>query len=143
MKILIVCSTKFYNKIEEISNYLKDKGFDIIYPNGYNDEYTDIDYSNITKEEHIELFQKFFKMSEDKVKEADLILALNYDKEKGGVIFKNYVGPSTFLEIYNAFRLNKKIYLYNDIPDNMLHDEIEAFKPIIINGNLSKILVKK
>ena len=53
---------------------------------------------------------------------------------------KNYIGGATFLEIYDAFRLNKKIYLYNDIPEGMLYDEIQGFAPIIINGDLSKII---
>ena len=44
-----------------------------------------------------------------------------------------------FLEMYDAFRLGKNIYLYNDIPEGMLYDEIEGFNPIIINGNLEKI----
>ena len=38
-----------------------------------------------------------------------------------------------------GFNLNKKIYLYNDIPKGILYDEIEGFAPVIINGDLSKI----
>ena len=41
--------------------------------------------------------------------------------------------------MYDVFRLCKKIYLYNDIPNGMLYDEIEIFNPIIINGNLELI----
>ena len=41
--------------------------------------------------------------------------------------------------MYDAFRLGKKIYLYNDIPDGMLYDEIEGFGSIIINGNLDLV----
>ena len=41
--------------------------------------------------------------------------------------------------MYDAFRLNKKIYLYNDIPNGMLYDEIEGFGPIIINSDLDII----
>ena len=59
----------------------------------------------------------------------------NFDEK----IEKNYIGGATFLEIYDAFRLNKKIYLYNDIPKGMLYDEIQGFAPIIINGDISKI----
>lgn len=46
------------------------------------------------------------------------------------------IGGSTFLELYEAFMENKKIYLWNDVPDGILFDEISAFSPIIINGNL-------
>ena len=41
--------------------------------------------------------------------------------------------------MYDAFRLGKKIFLYNDIPDGMLYDEIEGFNPIIIKGDLDSI----
>ena len=42
-------------------------------------------------------------------------------------------------ELYKTFKKNKKIYLYNDIPEGMLYDEISGFSPIIINGDLSLI----
>ena len=43
-------------------------------------------------------------------KEMDAVLVLNLDKEKNGEILKNYIGGATFLEMYDAFRLGKKIY---------------------------------
>ena len=52
---------------------------------------------------------------------------------------KNYIGGATFIEIYEAFMKNKKIYLYNDIPEGMLYDEISGFSPIVINGDLNLV----
>ena len=80
-----------------------------------------------------------FQQSDDTIKNMDAVLVLNYDKCKDGKIYKNYVGGATFLEMYDAFRLDKKIYLYNDIPTGMLFDEIQGFGPIIINGDLELI----
>lgn len=51
----------------------------------------------------------------------------------------NYIGGATFLEMYDAFRMGKKIYLYNPVPKGILEDEIIGFNPIIINGNIKKI----
>ena len=34
---------------------------------------------------------------------------------------------------------NKKIYLYNAIPEGMLYDEISGFSPIVINGDLDLV----
>ena len=34
---------------------------------------------------------------------------------------------------------NKKIYLYNDIPEGMLYDEISGFSPVVLHGNLDLI----
>ena len=91
------------------------------------------------KEEHQKFKAKMYKQSEDTISEMDAVLVLNLDKEKDGKVFKNYVGGATFLEMYDAFRLGKKIYLYNDIPHGMLFDEIEGFGPTIINGDISLI----
>ena len=44
-----------------------------------------------------------------------------------------------FIEIYEAFMKNKKIFLYNEIPEGMLYDEISGFSPIVINGNLNLV----
>lgn len=46
---------------------------------------------------------------------------------------------ATFIELYEAFMKSKKIYLYNDIPEGMLYDEISGFSPIVINGDLSLV----
>ena len=51
----------------------------------------------------------------------------------------NYIGAATFLEMYEAFMQGKKIYIFNDYPNNMLLDEIKGFNPTILNGDLSKI----
>jgi len=69
----------------------------------------------------------------------DAVLVLNFDKIENNKVLKNYIGGATFLEIYDAFRLNKKIYLYNDIPKGILYDEIQGFGPIIINKDIEKI----
>jgi hypothetical protein len=94
---------------------------------------------DLGKEEHQKFKSKMYKQSEEVTSKMDAVLVLNLDKEKDGMILKNYIGGATFLEMYDAFRLGKKIFLYNDIPEGMLYDEIEGFNPIIINGNLDLI----
>lgn len=67
---------------------------------------------------------------------ADAVLALNVDKH--GV--KNYIGGNTFLEIGFAHILNQKIFLLNPIPDIPFYkSEIEAMKPVVLNGDISLI----
>jgi Asp-tRNA(Asn)/Glu-tRNA(Gln) amidotransferase B subunit len=80
-----------------------------------------------------------YKQSEETISQMDGVLVLNFDKVVDGVTYKNYIGGATFLEIYDAFRMNKKIYMYNDIPDGILFDELQGFAPIILNGDLSKM----
>ena len=72
----------------------------------------------------------------DKIKTCDAILVLNIDKNS----IKNYIGGNVFLEMGFAHVLNKPIYLYNDLPDMNYSDELKAMRPIIINGDLKKII---
>ena len=139
MKILIICSKKFYSKIEEVKKILEGKNNEVFLPNCYNDPTAEQKMWDLGKEEHQKFKAKMYKQSEETISKMDAVLVLNLDKEKEGKIFKNYIGGATFLEMYDAFRLGKKIYLYNDIPNGMLFDEIEGFGPIIIKGDLNLI----
>ncbi len=139
MKILIICSKKFYSKIEEIKYKLEKAGHIIYLPNCYDDPSTEEKMKSLGKKEHQLFKAKMFKQSENTIKEMDAVLVLNFNKEKNGIIYENYIGGATFLEMYDAFKNNKKIFLYNDIPEGMLFDEIEGFAPIIINGNLNNV----
>ena len=139
MRILIICSKQFYPEIDNIKKYLESKNIDVYLPNCYDDPKAEQRMWNLGKEEHQKFKAKMYKQSEELIYEMDGVLVLNFDKNKNGIISRNYIGGATFLEMYDAFRLNKKIYLFNDIPEGMLYDEIEGFNPIIINGNLDLI----
>ncbi|MFH1237706.1 MAG: hypothetical protein V1648_04885 [Candidatus Aenigmatarchaeota archaeon] len=72
----------------------------------------------------------------NKIKKSDAILVLNYDRR--GV--KNYIGGNTLMEIGFAHVLGKKIFLLNPIPEiEFYKSEIEAVRPVIINGDLARI----
>ena len=90
---------------------------------------------NLGEKEHAEFKARMFRMSEEKIAKMDAVLTLNFDK--GGK--KNYIGGATFIELYEVFMKSKKIYLYNNIPEGMLYDEISGFSPIVINGNLDLV----
>lgn len=90
--------------------------------------------------EEIKHYQKFhldaIKEFWNKMQNADAILIMNLDKN--GI--KNYIGGNTLMEIGFAHVLNQKIFLWNPIPEmSYCKSEIEAVKPTIINGDLSKI----
>ncbi len=138
MKILIVCSTCFYDKISFIKDELEKEGYSMMMPNGYYEEISN-NYDNLSDDEYVELFNKFYHDSRVKIESVDAILVLNYTKIKNNQELKNYIGASTFLEMYEAFMQNKKIYILNGYPDSMLYDEIKGFNPIILNGDLKKL----
>lgn len=143
MKILIICSKQFYKEIEKIKSELEQRQIEIFLPNCYDSPETEEEMKKLGKQAHQEFKARMYKQSEDTISKMDAVLVLNFNKEKEGQVYKNYIGGATFLEMYDAFRHNKKIYLYNEIPQGMLYDEIEGFSPIILDGNLSKIEVKE
>lgn len=111
---------------------------------GHNAFVTDLHKALVGKtdeeKEKIKLHQKY---NMDAIREfwramqgADAVLVLNYDKN--GI--KNYIGGNTLMEIGFAHVLNQKIFLVNPIPKIPYYKtEIEAVKPVILNGNLSLI----
>ncbi|MDP3881689.1 MAG: hypothetical protein Q8Q31_02315 [Nanoarchaeota archaeon] len=135
MRIFICCSKHHYNKIPEIKRTLEMNGHMITLPNSYDAPFKEEEMKKIGKEEHVSWKANMIKKQDEKVKANDAVLVLNFDKNGQ----KNYIGGATFLEMFKAWETGKKIFLYNDIPDGMLNDEIAAFSPIIINGDLNKI----
>lgn len=140
MKILIICSKKFYDRIPEIKKILEESNHEVFLPNCYNEPKTEYRMWELGDKEHQEFKAKMFRQSEETISRIDAVLVLNFDKIQDNVVIKNYIGGATFLEIYDAFRFGKKIYMYNEIPLGMLYDELQGFAPIIINGNLDKIM---
>lgn len=133
MKIFLICSKTFYNKIPDIKPILEKKGHTITLPNCYDAPDTESSFRGTA--EHAKWKASMIRHSEEVIKEMDAVLVLNYDKNGQ----KNYIGGATFLEIYDAFRLNKKIFFMNDIPEGILKDELIGFNPIIVNGNLNLV----
>jgi len=136
MRIGIIGSMQFTKEMVKVRDELIKFGFDAFI--------TDLHTPFIGKsEEEIEKIKHYQKLHLDAIKEfwnkmqgADAVLVMNLDKN--GI--KNYIGGNTLMEIGFAHVLNQKIFLYSPIPDiPYCKSEIEAVKPIIINGDLSKI----
>ena len=135
VKILIICSKAFYKDITPIKEQLEKNGHIVELPNSYYEPDAEKKSWDLGQQAHSEFKSRMFKMSEERISTMDAVLTLNFDKNGK----KNYIGGATFIEIYEAFMKGKKIYLYNDIPEGMLYDEISGFSPIIINGNINLI----
>ena len=135
MKIFIICSKAFYDRIPPIKEALEAAGHEIFLPNCYDAPDTEESYRQKGETEHGQWKGKMLLHSTEVIEEVDAVLVLNF--EKHGV--PNYIGGATFIEMYDAFRLGKRIFLYCDYPDGILHDEVVGFQPILIDGDLSKI----
>ena len=135
MKIFIVCSKHFYEKVNEIKEQLEAAGHEITLPNSFDEPFREERMKKESEEAHMKFKQEMMRLHEPKVKENNAILVLNFEK-KGQ---QNYIGGGTFMEIVKAWELDKKIFLYNPAPQNIFHDELTGMDPIIINGDLSLI----
>jgi len=136
MKIGIISSMHHSEEVLKIKEGLEKLGHQVFCSKfinnfiGKNDE----------EKEQIKLDQKYnldaIKEHWEVIQKVDAVLAVNLER-KG---IKNYVGGNSFLELDFAYVLNKKIFLYNPIPEIHFYDtEIIAMRPIIINGDLTKI----
>jgi hypothetical protein len=93
----------------------------------------EIEVIKLHQKNNMDAIREFWRMMQG----ADAVLVLNLDKN--GV--KNYIGGNTLMEIGFAHVLNQKIFMLNPIPEMpYCKTEIEAVKPIIIEGDLKKII---
>lgn len=135
MRIFLICSKQFYSSIPEIHAKLLEAGHTVTFPNCYEDASTEDRVRELGPAEHAKWKAEMLRHSTDVIENNDAVLVLNF--EKNGI--PNYIGGATFLEMYDAFRAGKKIFLWNDIPEGMLTDEIIGFSPVLIQGDLTQI----
>ncbi|MEA1963108.1 MAG: hypothetical protein U9M94_02605 [Patescibacteria group bacterium] len=148
MKIVICGSIDFTPKIKEVADQLTSMGYEVDIPltsqRIINGELTMEDFLKEKDQNGDSAFREsamrkikddLIKRYYNKIGESDAILVLNLEK-KG---ITGYIGGNTFLEIGFAHVLDKKIYLFDDLPEISYKDELEAMQPIIINKDISKI----
>lgn len=146
MKITICGSIAFYDEMLKIKENLEKLGHQVKLPpveikgkNGnaiHVKEYYEKRKAEKNKNSWVwERKRDAMKLHFQKVEWSDAVLVLNFSKNK----IPNYIGANTFLEMGLAFHLNKKIFLFNDIPDISSKEEILGMKPVIINGDIEKI----
>ncbi len=135
MKIFICCSKAFYGRVADVKTRLEAAGHKVTLPNSYDNPTKELEMKKIGIREYNVWKVKKLEEQVEKIKANQAILVLNFEKDGQA----NYIGGATFLEIYMAFNLKRKVFLYNPIPQGILKDEISAFEPIILNGDLSLV----
>jgi hypothetical protein len=136
MKIFIICSKAFYDKIPPIKSQLEAQGHEIILPNSYDNPDAEQESHTLGEAEHKAFKKRMFERSRLVTAGADAVLTLNFEKNGES----NYIGGATFLELYDAFTLGKTIFLWNDIPEGILYDEIHGFDPVVIHGKIEQVV---
>lgn len=136
MKIGIIGSMQFSERMLAVAEELRRLGHQPVVSLfvqtmvGKNDE----------EKERLKIAQKHdenaMKRDIEHLSDVDAILMLNL--EKNGV--PNYVGGNAFLELGVAYLQGKKLFFTNPLPDTpVFRTELEAFHPVILNGDLTKI----
>lgn len=136
MKIGIIGSMQYTEKMIELRDKLSKMGHNAFLTSlaepfvGKSDE--EKEKIKICQKQKKDAIREFWRLMQG----ADAVLVVNLDKN--GV--KNYIGGNTFLEMGFAHVLNQKVFLLNPIPDITYYKtEIEAIRPIVVNGDLSMV----
>jgi hypothetical protein len=135
MRLFIACSKHFYHRIPEIQKELEKLGHQVSMPNSYDEPMKEEEMKKKGLEAHVQWKEEMLRKDKQNIEPNEGILVLNLLKNGQ----PNYIGGATFLEIYKAWEMNKKLFLYNPIPDNIFKDELIGMNPVIINKNLNKI----
>jgi len=136
MKIMICASKHMYNLIPSIKEKLESQGHSIVLPNCFDDPMLEERIKKDSPDSHSQFKQRMLKEQEVKIRNVDAVLVMNFEKHGQA----NYIGGATFLEIFKAFEFGKKIFLMNDVPNNIFEDELKGMDPIVIEQDLSKIV---
>jgi len=147
MKITICGSIAFYKEMQEVKGKLEQIGHEVdLPPAQLEDEngnpisaarYYEIRKTSSGNEGWVwDRKEWAMKKHFNKIVWSDAILVLNYTKNN----IEGYVGANTLMEMGLALHLNKKTYLLNQIPEMSYKEEILGVKPVVINGDLSKIV---
>ncbi|HEY4506275.1 MAG TPA: hypothetical protein VJJ24_02425 [Candidatus Paceibacterota bacterium] len=136
MKIGVVGSMQFTEKMIEARDELIRRGHDAFVTKlatpliGKSDE--EKEKIKLHQKNNLDAIKEFWKMMQG----ADAVLVMNFDKH--GI--QNYIGGNTLMEIGFAHVLDQKIFLLNPTPEIPYYkSEIEAMKPVVINGDYSLI----
>ncbi|MDP2925707.1 MAG: hypothetical protein Q8N99_05020 [Nanoarchaeota archaeon] len=136
MKIAICGSMTFSPEMVDVAKKLKELGHDATLPD-FTEHYASLKSRDDMHVEsaHNKVEHDLIRGYYDVIKQHEAVLIYNHSKN--GI--ENYVGGNTLIEMAFAHVLNKRIFMYNPIPNMQYKDEIEAMQPEILEGNLERI----
>ncbi|MEI6379038.1 MAG: hypothetical protein WCO55_05240 [Candidatus Falkowbacteria bacterium] len=137
MKIIICGSMAFSEQMLQLKSDLEAMGHEATVPHNA-EKYVTRELSAENRQESTankiagNLIQEYYWA----IRDADAVIIADYDKN--GI--KDYVGGNSFLEAGYAHALEKKLYFINGIPEMPYSDELRALQPMVLMGDLSRIL---
>jgi nucleoside 2-deoxyribosyltransferase len=136
--IITICgSMQFHMEMAKAQKDLEAQGFRVLVPTELGNEKTNESFMSRDEDKILTKIEyDFIREHFRKIEKSDAILVLNYKKKD----IAGYIGGNTFLEMGYAFGLRKKIYLFYPVPKMDYSVEMHAMKPVVLNGDLSKLL---
>lgn len=135
MRIFLISSKHCYDRLNPIVKELEMMGHIVTLPNCFDNPTEESNYK-ITKESHRLWKANKFKESISHIETADAVLVVNLP-----IVNRpdRYIGGATMLEMYEAFRQNKQVFVYDELPDCLYTDELNGLITCIIHKNLHLI----
>lgn len=139
MKIMILGSMKFVQKMVKIKKELYKLGHNTLLPTGIKPHLEDSEFvENLDGNMEYCITNGVMRKNFQRVADSDAVLVLNY-KRNG---MEGYIGVSALLEMGVAHYLKKKIFLMHKTPhykkERWAH-EVAIMQPTILDGDLRKI----
>lgn len=130
--IITLCgSIKFAEQMQEIAQTLEKSGYQVFYPKSANEP----DFQT-NPERALMVRSQLIKRHLDYIEKSDAVLLVNLTKND----IEGYLGVSALAEAIYAFGRGKQIFALNTLPPGLGYSvDLAALKPIVINGDLTKI----
>ena len=136
---MIIGSMAFAEQMMKTKKELEKLGYEVLVPHGIEDHLDDKEFVEKLDDNYEYCIKNnIMKKCFDLLASSDAVLVLNL--KRNGI--DGYIGVSALMEIGIAYHLNKKIFLFNDIPsfsDQRWAHEVSIMQPIVINGDLKMI----
>lgn len=135
MNIFLISSKHCYDRLIPIIEELETIGHKVTLPNCFNNPGEESEHKT-TNKEHRLWKANMFRSSAKHIKECDAVLVINLP-----IINRpdRYIGGATMLEMYEAFRQNKQVFVYDELPKCLYTDELNGLVTNIIYKDLCLI----
>ena len=139
MNLVVLASMAAAKEMVEAKDYLEQQGHIVIIPE-HTEKYASGEMLDVGGSEGArrkikdDLIRKHYNL----ICGNDAVLTLNAVAKRG---ILHYIGGNTFLEMGFAYIEYKRIFLLFDVSDQQqsIAQEVEAFQPVILNGDLDII----
>jgi len=135
VNIFMVCSRSAYGRVPELRRRREDLGHSVTLRSNFDDPGREGTVEASGAEAYARWKAEMLSLQARKVAANDAVVVLNFDKAEQ----QNYLGGATFLEVFKAWELGKKIFFVNPLPDNAVTDELAAMNPVVLHGDLSGV----